>query len=237
MVEDVRLNQRSDEFTRWALVGRRAAELAAGLGAPQAAKMPVLGIAELAWPGGRVTFMRHDFCGPFAIELFVPANQAAAFRAEITSRRPMGAIAVSEEAVQAHRIEAGLPWPLAEITHEYLPAETSQLGRAVSFNKGCYLGQEIVERMRARGALARKLSGLKLEEAVPPAGAQVLDNAGRTVGTVTSACQSIALGCPVAIGYLKTAAAIPGTGVQVAWDGGISAATVAELPFVGRGAE
>jgi folate-binding protein YgfZ len=157
------------------------------------------------------------------------------FRQDVTnSGSGVRAKSVGREAADIRRIEAGIPWSGREITEEYLPAETNQMARAVANQKGCYLGQEIVERMRARGALARKLSGIRCEgDAVPPGGAQVLDNAGKTVGTVTSACRSLALDRPVALAYLKTAATSPGAAVQVAWEGGIQPATVTELPFVG----
>ena len=65
--------------------------------------------------------------------------------------------AVGRDATDMHRIEAGIPWAPNEINGEVLPAETGQLERAVSYQKGCYLGQEVVERMRSRGVVARKL--------------------------------------------------------------------------------
>jgi len=183
--------------------------------------------------GPRGVFMlRHDFCGPFAVELFVPADLAVEVWTALVDQHR--AVPVGDDAVQIRRIEAGIPWPGREITSEYLPAETHQLDRAVSYQKGCYLGQEVVERMRSRQVVARQLVGLRLEKGTEARrhegtreGASVLDSDGKPVGTVTSTCHSFALNTPVALAYLKTALALPGTAVTVS---GLPATTV-ELPF------
>ena len=130
------------------------------------------------------------------------------------------------------RIEAGIPWPGREITDEHLPAETNQFGRAVNTNKGCYLGQEIVERMRTRDVVARRLVGLRFEEsASPAAGAQLEDKQGAAIGMVTSICHSPRERRAIGLGYIKTTAAETGTCVCARWDQGAADAVVASLPF------
>ena len=206
-----------------------------------------------------VPMMRHDFCGPFAVELFVPAEKAVDFwRTHVESGK---AVPVGDDAVQIRRIEAGIPWPGHEITDEYLPAETRQLDRAVSFQKGCYLGQEVVERMRSRHVVARQLVGLRtdtpspsegegrgegpkptgpssaiLSATAPPLrsgfGHTVLDPDGKPTGQVTSACHSPTLGCPIALAYVRTPHATPGTQLTMTSEGESAiGATVADLPF------
>ncbi len=133
------------------------------------------------------------------------------------------------------RIEAGLPWPFREITDEYLPAETRQLDRAVSFTKGCYLGQEVVERMRSREVVARQLVGVELEGSlVPPVGAVLKADGDKPVGQITSACRSVARRGVIGLGYVKTAHAAVGTCLTVSWEDRSARATVAELPFTAR---
>jgi len=147
------------------------------------------------------------------------------------------AIPVGDDAVQAHRIEAGIPWPGHEITDEYLPAETRQLDRAVNYQKGCYLGQEVVERMRSRAVVARQLVGLRLDDAaVPPVPSELFDENGKPVGRVTSSCRSIALACVVGLGYVKTASSAVGTALRLAGDGGAARVVVVDLPFTSTAA-
>ncbi|MEK6674749.1 MAG: glycine cleavage T C-terminal barrel domain-containing protein, partial [Planctomycetota bacterium] len=113
-------------------------------------------------------------------------------------------------------------------------AETGQLQWAVSFNKGCYLGQEVVERMRSRGVVARKLCGLFVEGGVlPPKETALIGPDGKTaVGKITSVCRSIALDRVIALGYVKSSHAIEGTTLQLNWNEGTAAGTVTPLPFV-----
>lgn len=103
------------------------------------------------------------------------------------------------DAFEYLRIESGLPRHGREITLDYIPLEAN-LWDDVSFNKGCYTGQEIIARLESRGRLAKKLCRLRPAQPIP-AGSD-LTLTGRTVGTVTSA--SAALPGPVALGYLKT---------------------------------
>lgn len=233
IVEDVSVTDRTDEFVRLGLVGEGARSVTEALGAPHAPAMPQLGTATIEWGGCSISLVRHDFCGPFGVELFVPVDRAVAlWEALVDPSTEPAATPAGEEAVDIHRIEAGLPWPLREITNEYLPAETGQLERAVSYTKGCYLGQEVVERMRTREALARRLVGLRIEgEAIPPSGATIGIPEGTSAGVVTSACRSVLTGSVIALGYLKTAHCDPGTVVEVKWADGQARAVVKDLPF------
>ncbi|MGH2521636.1 MAG: YgfZ/GcvT domain-containing protein [Anaerolineales bacterium] len=135
-----------------------------------------------------------------------------------------GATPAGEEAFQMLRLAAGWPYGDHELTDAYIPLEAN-LWPAVSFSKGCYIGQEIIARMESRGKLARRLSGLRLDGLVAE-GSEV--RAGETMaGTVTSVGTLPGLG-PVALAYLKTALARPGTSVTVGETRGV----VVDLPFV-----
>jgi len=235
VMEDVRVAERSDDWVRIALVGEGTRELLAGLGAGQAATTALLSVPRVPWRDTSFEALRHDFCGPPALELFVPQERAIEIWGEMTDEAgDIRATPVGDGAVQIHRIEAGVPWPGREITDEYLPAETRQLERAVSFQKGCYLGQEVVERMRSRQAAARCLCGFEVEgEDVPAGGAELRGPDGTRIGQVTSACRSIVMGRVIAMGYVKAASASTGTIVEVTWGDSVAGATVVQLPFVG----
>ena len=237
VVEDVVITDRTSELVRLGLAGPQAKELLADLGIGQAASLPAYGMAEFALGDVTVVAMRHDFCGSFGVELLVPADQAVMiWKALSESSRPQHAIPVGDQALEIMRIEAGCPIYPHEINEEYLPAETRQTDRAVSYSKGCYLGQEVVERMRSRDVVARQLVGLEVEgDALPGVDAHLKDGSGEEVGRMTSACRSIALDRVIGLGYVKTALSDVGTRLRV--DGSDSAVdvTVADLPFVQRG--
>ncbi len=235
VMEDVHLSDRSDEWVRLAIVGKGTARFFDSLGASHLATAAALSISAVTWRDTILDALRHDFCGSLAAELFVPVPLAPAFWLEATGNASRArAIPVGDDAIQVRRIEAGLPWSGREITSESLPAETGQLERAVSFQKGCYLGQEVVERMRSRKVVARLLRGLLVEgNAIPLSGAEILDAENKGIGQVTSACRSFALGRVVALGYVKTASAAPGTEVTIVSSGATMQAVTADLPFVG----
>lgn len=134
----------------------------------------------------------------------------------------------------AARIEAGRPLFGIDFDDTVLPAETGLLDRAVSFTKGCYLGQEIVARMHARGALARKLVGLMIDQdTVPLAGAKLQDADGNEVGGITSSTLSPVLSNrAIALAYIKKGHFEVGTTLQVPAEGALRPATVTALPFV-----
>jgi aminomethyltransferase len=131
-----------------------------------------------------------------------------------------GAVAASEATYQVLRIEAGVPYVGHELTEGYIPLEAN-LWSAVSFTKGCYIGQEIIARMESRGRLAKTLVGLKLQSEAPT-GADVRRN-GASIGTVTSTAVSPGSG-PIALAFVKPLGCEPGTQVEV---NGISAEIVA----------
>lgn len=125
------------------------------------------------------------------------------------------------------RIEAGRPWYGADVTEENLLHETGVLREYHSFSKGCYLGQEVVARLEARGAHVNKsLVGLRLGAPATPGSS--VTAAGEDVGRLTTTGVSPRLG-PIALGYLRRGHFEPGTQVEV---GGVPA-TVAALPLEG----
>lgn len=143
-------------------------------------------------------------------------------RAVIAALEAGGASAASENAWEAQRVQNGVPRFGVDFGPENIPHETQQL-QAVSFTKGCYTGQEIVERVRSRGRVQRLLVGVALESSAIPADLTVRVG-GKPVGALTSPTPGIspsAKACGFAI--VRREAAVPGTAVEV---GGTPARTV-----------
>jgi folate-binding protein YgfZ len=136
---------------------------------------------------------------------------------------------VGLDALQVLRVEAGLPWSHEDIDADVLPAETRQIERAVSFTKGCYLGQEIVERMRARGAPANLLTGLRFDGEVATGAALTRD--GQSVGRVTSAVQSFKCDRRIGLGYVKSEFADSDTQLLVVDGDHESTCRTCKMPF------
>jgi tRNA-modifying protein YgfZ len=136
-----------------------------------------------------------------------------------------GAAEVSEPAVEIVRVESGRPRLGREFGTDTLPAEAGIVDRAVSFTKGCYIGQETVARLHYRGKPNRHLRGLRLSGALGRGEALVLD--GKEVGRVGTSCISPALG-PIALAIVRREAQ-PGA-VLEAEASGVSAEVI-DLPF------
>jgi len=137
----------------------------------------------------------------------------------------------------ALRIEAGTPVFGKDVTEKNLPQEIGRDDRAISFVKGCYLGQETVARIDALGHVNQVLKGLAFEprSACPPPGSPV-EADGKRVGAITSAAVSTARGCPLAIALVRVSHAAAGTAVRVDLGPGAEpiVATVCDLPFPPR---
>ena len=113
------------------------------------------------------------------------------------------------EAYRTIRIEQGIPRYGEEITERFLVQETGQM-RAMNFSKGCYLGQEIVERVRSRGQVHRHLMTVRIDTQEVPATGAKLTSGEKELGEIVSAAHSPALQKIVAMAYLRTDAATPG---------------------------
>ena len=159
---------------------------------------------------------------------WIPAEHAEAVRAAMLSA---GAEPAGAATLEVLRLEAGQPWYPQDVDASVIFPET-RLDSFVSFTKGCYIGQETVARVKYRGHVNRALSGLVIEgDRVPEAGARVVV-AGTDVGRVTSAARSIALGRPIALGYVRREHFEPGTAVSVVDAAGTQPARLSALPFV-----
>jgi folate-binding protein YgfZ len=147
-----------------------------------------------------------------------------------------GARPLGMQALEVLRVEAGVPWAGIDMDETVLMMETGRRS-ALSFTKGCYLGQEVVERITARGHVNRHLMGVVIDGDVVPASRARLMAAGRAVGYVTSAVRSQWLGRPIALAMVQRTHATPGERVEIeSGETGIPA-TVSALPFTASPSE
>lgn len=157
-----------------------------GPDAPSIVDGPSTAYSHAPWNG--YTAARVTVTGQPGFRLFCAVDQKPALLAALEAA---GARPAAAEDARVVRIENGIPRYGEDITDKSLPQETQQM-HAVSFTKGCYLGQEIVERIRARGHVNRKLQRLELESAQPPEGAEV-----------TSTVVSPETGKTIALAYVR----------------------------------
>ncbi|MGH2885651.1 MAG: YgfZ/GcvT domain-containing protein [Solirubrobacteraceae bacterium] len=137
-----------------------------------------------------------------------------------------GASAVSDAAVECLRVERGSPRYGVDLDDSVIPQEAGLNERAVSFTKGCYVGQETVARLYYRGKPNRQLRGLRLSASASPG--DELSFEGRVVGRLATVAESPRLG-PIALALVRREAP-PGSTVTVTDDGGVTG-EVTELPF------
>lgn len=141
-----------------------------------------------------------------------------------------GAELVAAETFETLRIEAGVARFGSDMDESNVVSETN-LDDAVSFTKGCYIGQEIIARIKYRGHVAKKLTGFVLSGAdMPVAGTSIKSVEGKEIGRITSATFSPSLEKPIALGYVRYEFLNAGTEVMVGDDG--IRANVSELPFI-----
>jgi tRNA-modifying protein YgfZ len=210
---DVEIGDVTAEHALVSVIGPAAAEVTgAGPLAPEHAHR------ELDLGGVRCRAVAADA----GIDLIVPGPDANAILALLLET---DAAEVTEAAAEILRVESGRPRFGAEMTEATIPAEAGIDERAVSFTKGCYIGQETVARLHHRGKPNRHLRGLRLEQ--PASAGEEIRLGERALGSIGTACVSPALG-PIALAVVRREAA-PGDRVSVG-DQGASAELV-ELPF------
>ncbi len=137
-----------------------------------------------------------------------------------------GATECRPAAFDAARIEWGFPLYGVDITDKNLPQEVARDALAISFVKGCYLGQETVARIDALGHVNKLLVGVRFHGATVPSPDTELSAAGQTVGHVTSATYSPRLSAPLALAYVRRGSNEPGTKLSSA----LGDAAVVRLP-------
>jgi aminomethyltransferase len=193
IADDAALEDETNTLAAFSLEGPTSFEFAGQLGLP----LPATAFATIVWRNGFVA--RVSVTGAPGIRIFLPKAEKSDFEEKLKAMNIEHAL---DSEIKVVRLEHGQPRFGDDLSSRYLAQET-QMAYAIHSNKGCYLGQEIVERVRAQGQVHRLLSPIRIaSKEAPAAGTKLLAN-GNPVGEITSAAYSPALGEVVALAYMR----------------------------------
>ncbi len=222
MREQVVLTDRSNAWAVLIVAGPQSAELLHKLcgGAPP---VGLLQHAAVQIAGCAATLEHVDFTGTDCYFVRCASGDLPTIEAALATS---GGRACAPEAIEAARIEHGTPLFGIDISEKNLPQELGRDQRAISFTKGCYIGQETVARIDALGHVNRLLRGVRFDPAAPARVGDAIEADGLNIGEVTSLAWSPKLQSPLGLAYIKRSHASSGTQATC---GGFPAAIV-ELP-------
>ena len=220
VIEDVRIEAISEQWTRFDVLGAKTADVVQSIGLGH--NFDVL--ADVQHVAGKIESIPvrcvKDNLGAIA-RAVVYADRAGSdtVAGQLASAvGQVGGALIDPELFNVLRIEAGVPRSVDDIDHAVIAPETMQIERGISYVKGCYLGQEVIERMRSRQSMARKLALLRVDGSTCPPHNAPVEAGGKEIGRVTSACHSPALGGILAMGYVKTQLVQPAEKLSVRFD-------------------
>jgi folate-binding protein YgfZ len=222
IMDDVEVVNLSQQLTALGIAGPQAGPVLAAAGFAISEMQP-LQMQSSTWHGTDCTLVRGEDEKHIAYEIWVAHG---AVRQIWDALLAAGAVPVGSEALELQRIVSGIPTYGVDIRERDLPQETEQ-ARALNFNKGCYVGQEIVERIRSRGAVHRKFTGFVADGAAPIAAGAKIVAGEKEVGEITSSAFLQAAAKTVALGYIRREVGVPGREVMI----GTTRATVIALPI------
>jgi folate-binding protein YgfZ len=218
--DDVELTDESAVFTLLSVQGPEAARVLARAGLPVPEDEGAVASVEA------LRVLRRSRSVPGGYDLLVPID---AVPATFEALRAAGAAPAGREALEILRIEAGQArWPV-DMSEKSLVHELRLVERCCNFNKGCYIGQEIINRIDVMGQVTKKTWGLEmLEDALPPSGAEVRLGADVVGHTLSGAREGTRVRV---LALLRKSAWHPGAEVEVHAAGRVVRARVSDLPF------
>ena len=228
MAGDFKVVDVSAETALLTVQGQLAGEVIANVFETGASELPANGVSEMKWQDHQVTILNATQTGEKGFDIFIDSSAKVEI---LKALETAGAQPVSDDTFEILRVEAGIARFGPDMDDTSVVPETN-LDDAVSYTKGCYVGQEIIVRIKHRGHPAKKLTGLRFEtDAQVESGAVVKSTENQEIGRVTSAVISPRLGS-IGLGYVRYEQLAEGTRVVVS--DGIEA-TVTALPFVNHG--
>ncbi len=198
----------SETLGQFALYGPHSTTLLQQLTGMMLDNLPLHAITTATIDDTSLWIARSKPLGGMGFALYIPVERLASIW---TRLRQAGAQPLGQIAYECLRVEAGYGAYGRELSLDYIPLETG-LWDAISFTKGCYVGQEIIARMESRNRITRHLCGLKLNGRVDAP--RTLAVAGKDAGNLTSVVESPRLG-PIGLAYVRHAYAAPGTQLDI----------------------
>lgn len=225
---DFKLTDFSESTAQLSLQGRGAADMVRSIFGEAAAATGRQRTMDVQINDHTVTLIRATHTGEDGFDFFLEQPNAAALRDALTRA---GAIPIGDKTFETLRIEAGIPRYGIDMDETNVITETN-LDDAISFTKGCYVGQEIVIRIKHRGHVAKKLSGVVLDAVTQVPRNSRITSDDKEVGRVTSATYSPRSNRAIALAYVKYDYLVPGTRVNVVAADLEAGGGVVALPFV-----
>jgi folate-binding protein YgfZ len=215
IMDDVTFADATSSGGSLAVAGPRAAELLLRLSAVDVASLSDRDHQEISIGGIACRVVRRNWVGHTGAELFAPREKLPSlWKSVAASVAQAGGIPIGFDAINSLRLEAGIPWFGYDFGDSVIPHEAGLENSHISYTKGCYTGQEIVERVRSRGQVNRRRVGLRFDGAELPANGSKLLSGAAEVGHVTSAAHSFALGKSIGMGYVRREHSAPGAKLQ-----------------------
>jgi aminomethyltransferase len=194
------------------IAGPRVAQLLTEIGVSNFADMPLLAHAEFSLGAIPFRLVRRELDGEAAATMIAAREHLAGLWQELEKHvRADGGAPVGMEALNSVRLESGIAWFGHDYDDRQIPHEAGLEHSHISYEKGCYTGQEIVERVRSRGHANRRLAELRFPVDEAAAAETKLLFAGNEIGSVTSSAFSPILGQPIGLGYVRREHSAPGT--------------------------
>jgi folate-binding protein YgfZ len=221
----VQIEDLTDKMGSLAAEGPRAAAVIEETCGVKLGDLAEMSIREITVDAKSCYLLRRSHFGQSGAEFIVSRAALPALWSKLLANvRAHGGEPIGVAALNALRLEAGIPWFPADFNDAMIPHEAALENTHISFNKGCYTGQEIVERVRSRGHVNRKRVSLQFSTAQPPAPGTKLRAGEAEVGFVTSAAFSPAAGVAIGMGYVRREHLAPGTTIEL--DSSANTATV-----------
>lgn len=234
LIDDVEFEEVTARYGLIGVYGRNAEACLQRLTGPMD-PLPPCGHAEIAWNGLAVTVARSHRTGERDFDVYVPAESAdEIWKALLGGEGDASCVPIGFDTLEVLRVEAGIPRCTAELDDRIIPNEAVK-DRAVSFTKGCYIGQEPVVMMEHRGRPNRMLSGLAIDGEMLPERDALIQKDGKDAGWITTAVHGRAVRGIIALGFVRRRYRESGGPVGVAVNGGLAGAEIVDLPFVDPG--
>jgi folate-binding protein YgfZ len=225
---DFHVNDLTNQTAFLSIQGKQAVETVNSVIGESATQ--IAGLVQPEWQQHELTVWRASHTAEDGFDVVAPLDTGQALWEALISK---GARPVGYDALDMLRLEAGVPRYGVDVDETIVVPEA--LEDAVSYTKGCYIGQEIIARIKYRGHVAKKLIGIDFDRPVEvDQQAKLKSVDDKEIGRITSTAFSPHLGRTIALGYVKYDYAQPGTDVKVSSTAADMPARIAELPFVRR---
>lgn len=212
IMDDVQLNDLTGQVGSVAIEGPRAARIVHQACGVALGDLPEMALKDVTIERIPCHLLRRSRFGETGAELIPRRDRIASlWQKLLTAMRAHGGEPVGMSTLNALRLEAGVPWFPLDFNDSVIPHEAALEQTHVSFSKGCYTGQEIVERVRSRGQVNRRRVRLKFSATRPPLPGTKLRASGADVGYVTSAAFSPLAAAPIGMAYVRREQTDPGS--------------------------